>query len=95
MGWGSGESTGGTAQPGELDAATPRATDHGRAATKNNLSLAFVGHFHTGAEKGNLSPFSSFQGGGTLDEPYNRNTQGIWCLCRQKIRELHHTMGFG
>ena len=44
MGWGSGESTGGTAQPGELDAATPRATDHGRAATKNNLSLAFVGH---------------------------------------------------
>lgn len=76
VGWGGGESTEGAGQAsrGSWELPPPTATDHGRAATENNPSLAFVGHFHSGAEKGNLCPFSNFQGDGTLDEPYNRNT---------------------
>lgn len=75
-GRGGGESTEGAGQASTGSWELPPATvmDHGHAATENSLPFAFVGHFHTGAEKGNLCPFSNFQGGGTLDEPYNCNT---------------------
>lgn len=57
-GWSGGVYTEGAGQAstGSWELPPPTAMDHGRAATENNLSLAFVGHFHRGQRNGTSVP---------------------------------------